>query len=302
MSDTLEPCFTQDQIDLSIKIFSTWTRIRHNNGQSVSPADVDHSSLLRRLLAGKPLLVQAPPLSYSSPAYRMLEDDQVPISEINEISNYSFTELVDGQKVAYQGPVVIIDQHARYLWVDKTQKILKHIRIGAFWQIIEVAEDNRVRLYMKRIRPKYLMLDIDGVLNGHEAQDNHYCTIDRVRMKLLNQIVRESKCRIIIISSWRYLVLQGSMTIRGFGQMLATYGASLETQESIDGTLGYDVNTQDRYDRGKLVLDFLNTHIHSSAVVIDNDDFGYTALGLQLVQPQCGITEEDAQLAIQMLS
>lgn len=72
---------------------------------------------------------------------------------------------------------------------------------------------------------RLLFLDIDGVLNCHEdifATGIH--TIDPVKVRRLNRIVRETGAEIVISSAWRYMILSGAMTLDGFRYMLNTHG------------------------------------------------------------------------------
>jgi hypothetical protein len=66
------------------------------------PIDADHSLLLRRLLAGKPLLPKAPPKRFNSPAYDLAEGVPVTVIEIIERN--------DGQ--------LVIDEAAEWRRID----------------------------------------------------------------------------------------------------------------------------------------------------------------------------------------
>ena len=69
-----------------------------------------------------------------------------------------------------------------------------------------------------------LFLDIDGVLNGHEQDAHGYCRIQAGPVVHLNRILAETEARLVIASSWRYLVHSGAMTLeelRGRGQLVA---------------------------------------------------------------------------------
>lgn len=72
---------------------------------------------------------------------------------------------------------------------------------------------------------KLLFLDIDGVLNDHTRMASGYCTIHTDKGDLLNQILdAHPDVQIVISSAWRYLVTGGHMTVKGFENMLLTYG------------------------------------------------------------------------------
>ncbi len=69
----MEP-LSPEQIEFVIDCIRTWLETRQQNGYSDATAnDVDHSALLRRLLNGKPLLPNPPPVSFSYPWYEILE-------------------------------------------------------------------------------------------------------------------------------------------------------------------------------------------------------------------------------------
>ena len=69
-----------------------------------------------------------------------------------------------------------------------------------------------------------LFLDIDGVLNGHEQDAQGYNRIQPGPVVHLNRILAETEARLVISSSWRYLVHSGAMTLEGFSYMLITHG------------------------------------------------------------------------------
>jgi hypothetical protein len=74
---------------------------------------------------------------------------------------------------------------------------------------------------MKR---KIVFLDIDGVLNNHSRQMNLYCGIHKDKIDLLNQVILRTNCDIVISSAWRYMVIGGEMTVKGFEYMLLSHG------------------------------------------------------------------------------
>jgi hypothetical protein len=71
----------------------------------------------------------------------------------------------------------------------------------------------------------HLFLDIDGVLNAHEQHSTGYSGIRADKAAILNSILtRVPDLQIVISSAWRYLILQGDMTVRGFEIMLMVHG------------------------------------------------------------------------------
>jgi hypothetical protein len=73
--------------------------------------------------------------------------------------------------------------------------------------------------------PPLLFLDIDGVLNGHEQHANKFCGIGATQAAFLNQILADvPDLQIVVSSAWRYMILGGAMTLKGFEHLLQTHG------------------------------------------------------------------------------
>jgi hypothetical protein len=165
---------------------------------------------------------------------------------------------------------------------------------------------------------KVLFLDIDGVLNGHQRHDNGYCGIDPGKVELLNGVILATRCRVVLASAWRYMILGGDMTLKGFGHMLATYGASQATTSALLDVLPADRVVNDPNGRGKLAAEWLNgwksqlgwkpTNTLTAVALDDGDsegcDLGYTLMGIQCVRPKSsvGLTVADAATVIQLLN
>jgi len=123
----MEP-LTEEQVQFVINRMSEWIRVKQKfeypedknaecpihadryTDYRPTSADVDHSSLLLRLLRGKDSLTHPPPIRFAYPDYNLAEGKEV---EILDITNTS-----DG---------VIIDQRRSWVWEDKERSILKHI-------------------------------------------------------------------------------------------------------------------------------------------------------------------------------
>ncbi len=159
------------------------------------------------------------------------------------------------------------------------------------------------------ISTKYLFLDIDGVLNDHTKYPNGYCGIDYKKMELLNRIVEGSKCKIVLVSAWRYMLLDPpAMTLRGFRYLLTIHGASEAVVNGLCGYLDYDKDINDPYDRSKLVDKWLYQNLQGKRfkdprpriVVLDDTDCGYSDLGLCHVMPdpKVGLTEWEVDMVL----
>jgi hypothetical protein len=155
---------------------------------------------------------------------------------------------------------------------------------------------------------KVLFLDIDGVLNGHDWDDEaKSCNIRRECVKHLNRVVSETGCRIVVSSSWRYMVHGGQMTLTGFWYMLRTHGLTGHgSQVIIDVTRKDDepVNPDDLFERGRQVGEWLSEHQGIEAfVAVDDEDLGFSEYDIQAVitDGAVGLTDADADRLIAML-
>ena len=157
---------------------------------------------------------------------------------------------------------------------------------------------------------KILFLDIDGVLNDHAPHPNSYCGMSLEKLEHLNVVVGTTKCHIVLASAWRYLVLNGQMTLGGFGSMMLTHGASRLVAGSIVGTLAADRHPGDPDDRGHLARDWAAEYKKSlnvtHAVALDDGvnthDLGYASVGIPCVRPvsSVGLTAYDANRVIDL--
>ena len=72
-----------------------------------------------------------------------------------------------------------------------------------------------------------LFLDIDGVLNDHAQMANGYCGTKPSCVAAFNRILGEFPDAWIVISSaWRYMILGGDMSLKGFEMLLQTHGVN----------------------------------------------------------------------------
>ncbi|MGI9507634.1 MAG: HAD domain-containing protein [Geminicoccaceae bacterium] len=148
---------------------------------------------------------------------------------------------------------------------------------------------------------KLIFLDIDGVLNDHEFDPvSDSCTIKRECVQQLNRILVETGAQIIVSSAWRYMVLNGAMTLRGFGYLLQTHGV---ITGRVWATTKLDIGGE---SRGRQIRDWLseNTNGDIPFVVLDDErlcGFDEVRDNLVLTDGSVGLTEADADKAIQIL-
>lgn len=150
---------------------------------------------------------------------------------------------------------------------------------------------------------KPIFLDFDGVLNDTKTSiESGYNTIQARPMGIFNNILKaEPDARVIITSSWRYMVLQGSMTLEGFQHLLATHGFR-RPRETVCDVLPADESC---CSRAFLVYKWLYNHdlLDSRFVCIDDNDLGYTDLALPFVHTDAskGLSASDAERVLELL-
>lgn len=167
------------------------------------------------------------------------------------------------------------------------------------------------RLEPVQTRP-LLFLDIDGVLNGHDLDDESgVCLIKPECVHWLNRIIRATDCDVVLISAWRYQILKGATTLLGFHHMLRSHGVSKklrlvsltrldERDQSLPGFV------ENPHERAGQVLHWLQSNYipaHIPRVVLDDGGFGFKEAGLPFVQTDRdrGLTEEKAEEVIRLL-
>jgi hypothetical protein len=126
---------SNEQVAYAIDKMQKWAQTCEEHDRGTRAVDISHSSLLCRLLIGKPLLEFPPPRAFSYPAYQMVEQEECQIHELWEREKdtiYSY-----GEEYPCEGPVVVIDQTAEYTWEDREKKIVLHVPTGLRWQYFE---------------------------------------------------------------------------------------------------------------------------------------------------------------------
>jgi hypothetical protein len=172
------------------------------------------------------------------------------------------------------------------------------------------------------LRVKALFLDIDGVLNGHEWDDEaKSCNIRRECVAHLNRVVRETGCKIVLSSAWRYMVHGGAMTLSGFWYMLRTHGLVGHGLSVIVGLTRKDDESVDPLDlkpdeRARQIKDWLEWWADDAQMraavgldaitrfaAVDDEDQGFALHGIPAVitDGKRGMTAEDADRLIEIL-
>lgn len=117
---------------------------------------------------------------------------------------------------------------------------------------------------------KIIFLDIDGVLNNHSRYGNGSCGINGIMMARLNVLLEDPNVRIVLSGAWRYMIIGGAMTIKGFNLMMMTHG--LSAQVIIDLTIADEMIIKDRADQIKCWLAAHNNYGITHYVVLDDLD------------------------------
>jgi len=146
---------------------------------------------------------------------------------------------------------------------------------------------------------KVIFLDIDGVLNrGEFDPETESTSLLPTLVERLRGVLRETGAKIVLSSSWRYLVLGQAMTLSGFEFLLRTHGFP-------KGCL-HDLTCADEEttDRGAQILKWVeqNGPLEAWAVIDDHP----VALGEEqwrLVRTafQVGMTDADARTLTRLL-
>lgn len=126
----------------------------------ITPADIDHSSLLRRILAGRPIFKEEPPNRFSYPDY----------------------ELASGRNITRTGTVKFKDESYQVRGISANSRVV--IIDQSFWGIIKNVDYNIfIVRYYKNEKAKYILHPQDllnGVLKDKTPEDIEYWDLFRL--------------------------------------------------------------------------------------------------------------------------
>lgn len=145
---------------------------------------------------------------------------------------------------------------------------------------------------------KVIFLDIDGVLNNKKLQQNRYSTILHTHIERLNTAIKLTKAKIVISSSWRYMILEKSMTKRGFENLLRTYGF-------IGKVIGHTTSDEKISSRGLQILEWMGKHRNiNKYVVLDDEDDRITEFNHPFIKidGSIGLTGRDVDRIVETLN
>ena len=147
---------------------------------------------------------------------------------------------------------------------------------------------------------KVIFLDIDGVLNaGDFDADAESSSIDRRAVGRLKRVLRDTGAQIVLSSSWRYMVLEGAMTLSGFEYLLRTHG--MPKGCLLDCTCADEMTG----DRGAQIRRWVAEHRPLEQwAVLDDVELALGDEGWRHVRPRRdqGLSEDDAAALVRILS
>jgi hypothetical protein len=166
-----------------------------------------------------------------------------------------------------------------------------------------------------------VFLDIDGCANNHSKFENGYSGVTSDCRRNINRLLREvPDSKIVVSSAWRYLVLNGSMTLKGFESLLLTHGLCVYNRikgvtisdEEQAAEMGFPqanfnnmtewhnwVNIYGAKIRKEQILKYVNKTKPETWVVID--DIILDIPNQIVTDYNIGFTEDDAEKAIGIL-
>lgn len=147
-----------------------------------------------------------------------------------------------------------------------------------------------------------IFLDIDGVLNNiinYQWQTETQPLILTKLMHLLNNLVSRTHARIVVSSSWRYQILQGACTDKGFEYLLKSHGF-------IGAVVGHTCSDEERTSRGQQIKKWIEDNAFTGGryVILDDCDDDlmlYHPDNTVLTDGSIGLTEKNIEDAVNIL-
>lgn len=149
---------------------------------------------------------------------------------------------------------------------------------------------------MKRI----IFLDIDGVLNTSYSRQKHV-TIDEFRITYLAEIVKRTKAKIVLTSTWRYNLKR---TFLGFKPISNSTKTLLNLLRKHNLKI-YDILPDTPNDQRALdIANYVKNNQVGHFLILDDEIFDYSNYNLSshlLVTTFNGINEEESGLTEHMI-
>lgn len=155
---------------------------------------------------------------------------------------------------------------------------------------------------------RIIFLDVDGVLNGAEwihrkEAGGTWCgtRIIPEPARVLHRILEKTEAKVVLISSWRHWVNSGSMTPRGFGNVLKSHGIEADV---VDALPPHDKEKYDYgEDRAVHLLHWLTVNQCISYVVLEDINLAPFGVKNQIrTDPRIGLIEPHIHQTLQILS
>jgi HAD domain in Swiss Army Knife RNA repair proteins len=145
-----------------------------------------------------------------------------------------------------------------------------------------------------------VFLDIDGVLNSDDRRSRlaESSSLDPRAVARLNSILLETGARLVLSSSWRYVILGGAMTLQGFEYLLRTHGVAN------DCLAGHTCPDEETAGRGAQIRRWLDEHGPVTAWAALDDmplDLGDDSWHHVQTDPRVGLSDDDAASIICIL-
>jgi hypothetical protein len=115
--------------------------------------------------------------------------------------------------------------------------------------------------------------------------------------KRLNDIVTATLSSVVVSSAWRYMILNGAMTVKGFEYLLAIHGF-------IGKVVGHTCSDEDVDDRAEQIRRYVAEHGIRRWVAIDDGQPDLSALGDRWIKTESkvGLTATEVALAMARLT
>ena len=166
---------------------------------------------------------------------------------------------------------------------------------------------------------KIIFLDIDGVLNAHEFDEDILCgQFHKDKVQLLNHVLRATDARIVLSSAWRYLLFREEMTLLGLEWLLRSHGVLANrligitrkdtmSKPHITSYSGIPHEWPLANERGEQISDWLKycpeNYKPTKYAAIDDIDLGIRPHHpLVLTDGSVGMTQADAEELIELLN
>jgi hypothetical protein len=137
-----------------------------------------------------------------------------------------------------------------------------------------------------------ILLDFDGVLNNETDRSLQQSRFSPENCHWIGKLVKETKAKIVISSSWKYLINEKIMTLEGMGYLLLTHGIC-QPEDVID-------KTSNLKDRNEELQEYIQRKQLTNYLVIDDHPLPNIKHKIQ-TNPVKGFTEADYTLALKLI-